>query len=60
MKFFFNLPHFLIIIINVVISIIKIYEIVIKIVINIRIGINKDSFLVTIIISVSNNDIKQL
>ena len=59
-KFFFNLSHFLVIIINIIISVVKVYKIITKIIINIKIGINKDGFLIIIIISISNNNIKQL
>ena len=62
MKFFFNLPHFLLIIINIVI----VCEIVTKIVINIKIGINKNSilninksgFLTITIVLINDNNIK--
>ena len=66
MRFFFSLPHFLIIIINVIISIIKVHKIIIKIIINVKIDINKNnilninksSFLIITIVSVNNNNIK--
>ena len=66
MRFFFSLPHFLIIIINIVINIVRVYEVVIKVIINIKISINKDDilninkngFLIITIISVNNNNIK--
>ena len=67
-RFFFSLLHFLIIIIDIIIGIIRICKIVTKVVINIRIDINKDNilninksgFLIIIIISVNDNNIKQL
>ena len=64
MKFFFNLSHFLVIIISVV----RIHKVITKIIINVEIdigknniiNINKNSSLIIIIISVNNNNIKQL
>ena len=66
MKFFFNLSHFLVIIISVIINIIKVHKIIIKIVIDVEININKNnilninknSFLTIIIISINDNNIK--
>ena len=60
MRFFFSLPYFLVIIINVVIGVVGVCKIVIKIVIDIGIGVNKNSSLIITIISISNNNIKQL
>ena len=62
MRFFFSLPYFLIVIINVV----KVYKIITKVIINIKmninenniLNINKSSFLTIIIILISNNNIK--
>ena len=62
MRFFFNLPCFLVIVIGVV----KVHKIIIKIVINIKIGIsednilniNKNDSLIIIIISINDNNIK--
>ena len=62
MRFFFSLPHFLIIIISVVI----VYKIIIKVIIDIRIGvnkndmlnINKNSFLAIIIVLINDNNIE--
>ena len=62
MKFFFNLLHFLVIII----SVIRIHKVIIKVIINVEINIgkdniiniNKNSSLIIIVVSVSNNNIK--
>ena len=71
-RFFFNLPYFLMIIIGiiigVIIDIIKVYKVVIKVIIDIEIDIDKDNmlninksgFLAIIIVSVNDNNIKWL
>ena len=62
MRFFFNLPHFLVVVINIV----KVCKVIIKVVINIEINIsensilniNKNSSLIITVISINNNNIK--
>ena len=58
MRFFFSLPRFLVIIIDVVIGVVRIREIVANVVVDIGIGISESGFLTITVVPVSDNNIK--